>query len=255
MPTVKKVAPVKKVVVKKTAATSLRVLAKQSRSKVVTSKIATKPLASRNDKLSIPIYSILGVAAGTLDLPKDIFGVSVNQKLLTQAVRVYMTNEKSFTASTKTRGEVHGTTAKIWAQKGTGRARHGAKTAPIFVGGGRAFGPRPRIVKLDLPKKMKKAALLSSLTTKAIESTILAVSGMDKMSGKTKQMVTFLNKVKVVSALIVTDDKQVAVVRAASNIQKITVMPVNMINVYEVLKHRHLIISKEVLAKLVEGLK
>src|SRR3989344_1873864 len=100
-------------------------------------------------------------------LPKEIFGQEVNTKLLAQAMRVYMTNLKKFTASTKTRGEVRGSTAKIYRQKGTGRARHGAITAPIFVGGGIVFGPKPRKVVLDLPKKMKKAALLAALSDKA----------------------------------------------------------------------------------------
>ena len=106
--------------------------------------------------LSAPVFSLAGTAVGNVSLPKETFGAKVNEKLLAQAVRVYSTNQKVMPGSTKKRGEVHGTTAKMYKQKGTGRARHGAKTAPIFVGGGVAFGPKPRKIQLHLPPKMKR---------------------------------------------------------------------------------------------------
>ena len=108
--------------------------------------------------LSVPVYSLLGKASGTYSLPKEIFGKEVNKKLLAQAMRVYMTNEKSFLGKTKTRGEVEGSSVKIFRQKGTGRARHGSVRAPIFVGGGIVFGPQVRKVRLNMPQKMKRAA-------------------------------------------------------------------------------------------------
>lgn len=220
--------------------------------KQVTSKkeIATKPMASRNDKMSIPVYSLVGRAAGSLSLPKEVFGATINQKLLAQALRVYMTNQKNLTASTKGRGEVHGTTAKMYKQKGTGRARHGAKTAPIFVGGGVAFGPKTRNVRLDLPKKMKKRALIYALSSKMVDGNIIGLSGGEKASGKTKEFATFLDKLKIKNALIVTEGKQDGVVRGSRNIQGVSSMSVSLINAYEVLKHQHLIISKEAIDKL-----
>lgn len=210
-------------------------------------------------KFSIPVYSLTGRAVGTMSLPNEIFGQKVNKSLLAQALRVYMTNQKSFTASTKTRGEVKGSTAKIYRQKGTGRARHGARTAPLFVGGGVVFGPTPRKVKLELPQKMKKAALLSALSSKMAEKQILGLSGLDKASGKTKEVAKLIEKLKLNSALIVTAKPLDNVVRAVRNILKVSVLPVNQLNAYEILKHQMLLLSKEAVARLdsarLEGLK
>lgn len=199
----------------------------------------------KRTKLSIPVYTLTGRTAGTLALPKEIFGKEVNKQLLAQAVRVYLTNQKVFTASTKGRGEVKGSTAKIYRQKGTGRARHGSIRAPIFVGGGIVFGPKPRTVRLDLPKKMKKAALLSALSAKLADKSVLGLTGIEKASGKTKQLTQLLKKIKVRNALIISAEKTDYVVRAASNIPGVDVLPANLINAYEVLRHDILLITKE----------
>lgn len=214
----------------------------------------------KNDKMSIPVYSLAGRAAGTMSLPKEIFGIEVNKQLLAQAARVYMTNKQNFTASTKIRGEVKGSTAKVWRQKGTGRARHGARTAPIFVGGGIVFGPRPRKVRLELPKKMKRQALLSALSAKMVDKKIAGLTGLNKASGKTKEIAKLMSKVsghqtsdkksKRMSTLIVTGDKVDNVVRAVRNIPGVDAMPVNLINAYEVLKHNMLLITKDAVEKL-----
>lgn len=195
--------------------------------------------------LSVSVYSLAGRAAGTMVLPKEVFGNVVNKALLAQALRVYMTNQKTFTASTKTRGEVIGSTAKIYRQKGTGRARHGAITAPIFVGGGIVFGPKPRKVRLDLSKRMKKQALLSALSTKAKDLSVLGVSGLEKATGNTREMFKLLQKFNSKSALIVTAQKVDNVVRAARNIPGVSVLPVNQLNAYEVLRHKILLITKD----------
>ncbi len=207
------------------------------------------PRAKKQTGLSVSVYSLTGRAAGTMNLPKEIFGVKSNKILLAQAVRVYTTNQKIFTASTKTRGEVRGSTAKIFRQKGTGRARHGSIRAPIFVGGGIVFGPKPRKVRLELPKKMKKAALLSALSAKMSDKEIVGVSGLEKATGRTKEIVKFLEKVGK-SALIVTGEKQEMIVRGVRNIPGVDVLPANQINAYEVLRHQFLVISKEALVKL-----
>ncbi|QQG43652.1 MAG: 50S ribosomal protein L4 [Candidatus Daviesbacteria bacterium] len=214
-------------------------------------KIATSRRGgTRNDKMSIPVYSLAGLASGRLVLPKEIFGGKINEKLLAQAARVYSFNQKIILASTKTRGQVKGTTAKAWSQKGTGRARHGAKTAPIFVGGGVVFGPNVRKVNLELPKKMKKAALLSALSAKAKDQEVMGLTGLEKASGKTKQLAKLLGKIKVGSALIVTSEKLNNVVRATNNLPKINVLPANQLNAYEILKHQILLIEKNALGKL-----
>ena len=224
----------------------------------MTNKVV-KPTTIRTAALFVPVYSLTGRTSGTMSLPKEIFGGKVNKKLLSQALRVYMANQKSHPGSTKTRGEVRGSTAKIWRQKGTGRARHGAKSAPIFVGGGIVFGPTPRKVTLDLPKKMKKAALLSSLSAKASGNEIVGISGLEKASGKTKEMAKLMSSVishqssdkkkqKNVSSLIVTGEKMDNVVRGIRNIPGVDVLPVNQINAYEVLRHQMLLITKEAIS-------
>lgn len=211
----------------------------------------SKGQKTRGISLSIPVYSLAGRAAGTLSLPKEIFGAKVNEKLLAQAVRVYMTNQKNLTASTKTRGEVRGSTAKIYRQKGTGRARHGAIRAPIFVGGGIVFGPKPRKVRLDLPKKMKRAALLSALSSKAGNKEILGLSGIKRATGKTKEIAKLLNKISGgKSTLIVTGEKTDNVVRATRNIPGVSTLPANLINAYEILKHDFLVVTKEAVERL-----
>lgn len=243
MPTVKK--EVIKKPVKAKVSTSLRATAKQSSSEIIPTKI--------DSKFSIPVYTLAGVASGQMELPKEIFGQKVNKTLLAQAMRVYINSQKIMTGSTKTRGQVKGSTAKIWKQKGTGRARHGARKAPIFVGGGVAFGPKFRKVNLSLPKKMKKSALISAFSSKMSDKDIFGVSGADKATGKTKEMATFMTKAlnsKTQTALIVTGAKMDNVVRAAKNLPNLEVLPVNLINAYEVFSHRKIFITKEAIEKL-----
>lgn len=236
---------VKKEVVKKSTAKRLPSTAKKAE---VGSRKSGSPL-------SVPVYSLLGKESGILDLPKEIFGVKVNKPLLSQALRVYSTNIKTLLGSTKDRGEVEGSTAKIFRQKGTGRARHGAIRAPIFVGGGIVFGPKPRNVRLDLPKRMKKAALLSAFSAKAREKNVVGLTGVEKASGKTKELFQVLNKISgkkegTKTSLIVINGKENNVVKAVRNIPGISVISTDLINAYEVLRHELLILSKEA----VEGL-
>ena len=205
-------------------------------------KVVTRTKASG---LLVPVYSLAGRAAGTMTLPKEIFGREVNKTLLAQALRVYMTNQKTFTGYTKTRGEVVGSTAKIYRQKGTGRARHGAITAPIFVGGGIVFGPKPRKVRLNLSQKMKKQALLSALSSKMTDKEILGISGLEKATGKTKQIAKLLEKVNSKSVLLVIDGRMDKVFRGARNIPGVLILPANQLNAYEVLKHQKLLITKD----------
>lgn len=220
-------------------------------------------VATRGAALSVPVYSLAGRASGTMTLPKEIFGQKVNKKLLSQAMRVYITNQKNLNASTKTRGEVAGSTAKIFRQKGTGRARHGAIRAPIFVGGGIALGPKPRKVRLELPQRMKKAALLSAFSAKVSDKQLVGLSGLEKASGKTKEMAKLMHQVssimhqgkekkkdKIASALIVTPEKMDNIVQAVNNIPGVDVLPVNLINAYEIIKHGLLFVTKEAVEKL-----
>ena len=205
--------------------------------------------------LSVPVYSLAGVASGSMELPKEIFGRKVNNGLLAQAARVYSTNQKTLLGSTKRRREVVASKTKIYAQKGTGRARHGAISAPIFVGGGIAFGPKPRKVRLQMPKKLKKAALYQALSNKAIDKKIFGLTSLDKATGKTKEFVNLMNKIfkdKQSNALIITGTKSDNVVRAIRNMQKLHVSQVNSINAYNILNHEVLLFTKDAVNKMVE---
>jgi large subunit ribosomal protein L4 len=218
--------------------------------KEVVKKVAVK----KSSDLSVPVYSLAGVAAGSLELPKEFFGKKVNKRLLSQAVRIYLTNQKTLLASTKTRGEITASKIKIYAQKGTGRARHGAISAPIFVGGGIVFGPKPREVRLNLPKKMRQAALCHALSSKLAEESIAGLSGTEKATGKTKELVSLLNKLlkekKEKTSLIVTEGKADNILRAVKNIKGADTLPVNLINAYEILRHDFLLLTKEAVSKL-----
>ena len=231
--------PVKKIAVKKKVSEPKKITVGKS-----------VPKTTRTAALSVPVYSLAGRESGTLSLPEEIFGVKINKKLLAQAVRIYSVNRKHLTGSTKTRGEVQGSTIKIYRQKGTGRARHGAVRAPIFVGGGIAFGPKPRKVRLNLPQKMKKAALFCALSSKISNKNVIGLSGIEKASGKTKEIANLLEKLKIKSALFMTSEKTEQLNRAVRNIPGVDVIPVNTLNAYEVLKHRVLMLSKESVEKL-----
>lgn len=214
-------------------------------------KVTKKVVVKKTVGLSVSVYSLTGRASGKMSLPKEVFGVKVNEKLLAQAIRVYTTNQKTLPGNTKTRGQVEGSTVKIYRQKGTGRARHGQIRAPIFVGGGIVFGPTPRKVILDLPKKMKKTALLSALSAKVSEKKVLGLIGVEKASGKTKEIIQLLKKLSFEKgALIVTGEKIETVVRAVGNIPGVDVLSANLINTYDVLKHDMLFLTKEAVDKL-----
>lgn len=218
------------------------------------SKVKVQKPNKKVTGLSVPVYSLAGRAGGTLSLPKEIFGVKVNNHLLSQAIRVYTTNQKNLLAQTKTRGEVEGSTAKIYRQKGTGRARHGSIRAPIFVGGGIVFGPKNRKVRLNLPHRMKKAALISALSSKMADKEIVGITGIEKASGKTKEIFDLVTKVsenkKIKSALIVTDGKVDNVIRGVKNISGVDALSANLLNAYEILKHEMLLITKEAVQAL-----
>lgn len=237
----KKDTPVKKSPAKKAAASRVA-------EKAAVVKVEPKP-----GSLSVPVLSLAGQSAGNLNLPKEIFGVEVNKPLLAQAARVYSTNKKTHWANTKTRSEVVGSTRKIYRQKGTGGARHGAKKAPIFIGGGIALGPKSRKTILGLPKKMRKAALNSALSQKVQQGEIVAVDGLDKATGKTKQMAKLFKGLEKRSALIVNDQKADSASRAIRNIPGIDFLTVDQLNAYEVIKHQSLFLTKSAVDKLKGG--
>lgn len=199
--------------------------------------------------MTIDVFNTKGEKTGKMRLPKEIFGVEASPQLLAQAVRVYLANQKKARPKTKTRGEVVGSTRKIWRQKGTGRARHGDRYAPIFVGGGVAHGPRGILKRLTMPKKMKKKALLGSLSNKVREKKLLAVEGLEKIKLKTKEMAKVLQKLrkKEIKTLLILKTDEKKVVRAARNIADVNIAYFNQLNCYQVINSDLIIFSKEAL--------
>ncbi len=209
-----------------------------------------KKPAAKTTTLSVSVFGLDGKETGTMQLPKEIFGTKVNNPLLAQALRVYMNNLKAHWSNTKTRGEVAGSTKKLGAQKGSGHARHGGIRAPIYVGGGIALGPKFRKVVLDLPKKMKRAALLSVLSKKASRSEIIGIAGLDKSTGKTAEMKNFMGNLSKKNVLIVVDGKNDKVMTAAKNIANLHILSFQELNTFNVSQHETVIFTKESIEKL-----
>lgn len=206
--------------------------------------------------VSEDLYDAKGKVSGKVDLPKEIFGVTVNKKLIAQAVRVYLANQREGSASTKTRGEVRGSTRKIYRQKGTGRARHGGVRAPIFVHGGVAHGPKPIDFTLSMPQKMKRAALFASLTLKLQNGEVKVIDGLESVEAKTKPMAALLTgldqNAKKHKILLVLDKKNDNIIRAARNIEGVVYEFANQLNTFEVMSNKTVIFMKSAISAVEE---
>lgn len=206
------------------------------------------------------VVTLSGTKKSKISLPQKIFGAKPNPTLMAQAVRVYLSNQRKARASTKTRAEVARTKAKWYRQKGTGQARHGARSAPIFVGGGRAHGPTGfENYKMVLPKKMRRAALISALSSKARDKEIIVVEGLEKAK-KTKEMIKIIKNLELkmkngkvkLKILIVLPELVKNVILAVRNIEGARFTQVNSLNTYEVLKAGKILITKEAIKVLEE---
>ena len=202
------------------------------------------------------IYNIKAENIGEATLPKAIFEAKVSEKLIAQAIRVYLANQRSSYAKAKTRSDVAGTRQKVWAQKGTGRARHGNRTAPIFVGGGSALGPDGmQNYKLNLTKKMKVVALNSILTKFAQDKKIIIVDSFKELTPKTKEGIKLLTGLKASDEVlsksskvgIITTETLPNVKRAFGNIPKANLLSLKSLNVYDLSNQNFLIFSQDTL--------
>lgn len=204
--------------------------------------------------LSVSVFGLDGKSVGRITLSSEIFGQEVNKKLLAQAVRVYQANKRQGNANTKTRGEVDGSTRKIYRQKGTGKARHGSVRAPIFVKGGIVHGPKPRDFSLDFPKKMRRKALFSALSAKLLDNEVKVLSGLEKITPKTKEFVSVLKKLELDNAkskiLMVTPDSFENAKRASRNLQTVNSTSSARLNALDVLRTRMLLLSKESISEM-----
>lgn len=217
-------------------------------------KVVAQP---KKDKgLTVSVYDTSGKEVETIALPEEMFGAKVNPVLMAQAVRVFLANQRQGNASTKTRGEVTGSTRKIYRQKGTGRARHGGVRAPIFVKGGIAHGPKPQDHSLAIPKKMKKAALFSALTAKLAKNEIKIVAGLEALEPKTKHMALTLNHFglgnKKPKLLLVMAGNDAVVTRSGGNLAGVTITAAERLNTYEVLNTKSLVLMKDAVEKMKE---
>jgi large subunit ribosomal protein L4 len=201
----------------------------------------------------VDLYNMQGETVGNIELSDNIFGVEVNTNAIHLAVKNQLANMRQGTQSTKTKSEVSGGGRKPWRQKGTGRARHGSIRSAQWTKGGIALGPKPRSYRYTLPKKLKRLALKSALTSKVNENEILVLDNLAFDEIKTKQMVNVLNNLKVdTSALIVLDIKNENVEKSARNIPGVKTALFNTINVYDIMKHEKFIITKDAVAKVEE---
>lgn len=220
-----------------------------------TPKTAKAPVAKKTN-LAAHIYDIKGKTAGTAELRHELFGQKNNPALIAQYVRVYLQNQRQGTVSTKTRSEVVGTTKKIYRQKGTGGARHGSKKAPIFVGGGVTFGPKPRTFSLSMNKKQKKQALSIALSAKAKENAVKILSEKaDDMKPKTQAVAEFIKAVKMEGKKILFVLPHVSrngFVLSARNIPDVEIMQADTINPYAILHTNELVFVGDALQKLEE---
>ena len=197
--------------------------------------------------ISAVTYNLKGEKVESTSLPKDIFEIKVKPQLLAQAVRVWLSNQRKSAAKTKTRSEVAKTTAKMYKQKGTGRARHGSYAAPIFVGGGIAHGPSgEQNYKMTLPAKIRRLALLGTLSAKAGAKKVLIITGAEKASGKTKQLSWLAGN----KTLMLVTKEQNSFKQAIRNLDQISLTTAGGLSAYSILAAKRLIATKESLIEL-----
>ncbi|MBB3870033.1 50S ribosomal protein L4 [Geobacillus sp. NFOSA3] len=203
----------------------------------------------------VALYNQSGETIGEIELNDSVFGIEPNKHVLFEAVVMQRASLRQGTHKTKNRAEVSGGGRKPWRQKGTGRARQGSIRAPQWRGGGTVFGPVPRSYSYKLPKKVRRLAIKSALSSKVLENNIVVLDNLTLEAPKTKEMVKILNNLSVDrKALIVTDDVNENVTLSARNIPGVTVVTANGINVLDVLNHDKLVITKAAVEKVEEVL-
>ena len=202
-------------------------------------------------------YKNTGSEKGTVDLPGKLFDCEINESMMHQAVVAYLANQRHGAASTKERSDVRGGGRKPFRQKGTGRARAGTTRSPIHRGGGVVFGPHPRDYSLAMPKKMKRLAIRSSLSSRAKDGAVLVVDDLNFSEPKTKQFVDILKNMESYNqkVLFVLDKPHAEVIKSARNIPKVRVTQANTLNTYDVLWSDKVILTQSALKAVEEVFK
>ena len=203
----------------------------------------------------VALYNTSGAQVGEVELADAVFGIEPNKHVLHSAVVMQLASERLGTHKTKGRSEVSGGGRKPWRQKGTGRARQGSIRAPQWKGGGTVFGPTPRSYAYKLPKKVRRLAIKSALSSKVLDNEIIVLDQLTMERPKTKEFATILNNLKVDrKALVVAADYDDNIALSARNIPGVKFVAAEGINVYDVLAHDKLIMTKEAVAKVEEVL-
>ena len=202
---------------------------------------------------AIKVLNMAGAEVGTVELNDSIFGIEPNTAVVHEVVKNHLANCRQGTQSALTRAEVSGGGRKPWRQKGTGRARQGSTRAPQWTHGGIVFAPKPRSYSYVLNKKVKRLAMKSALSAKAAAGEIIVIDSIKMDSIKTKDFRAFLNAVKADGkSLVVTPSKDEIVVKSARNIPGVETSMANLINVYDILKAKYLVLDKEALTVIEE---
>ena len=189
---------------------------------------------------------------GDIQLNDNVFSVEVNEHAMHQVVVALLANKRQGTQSAKTRAEVRGGGIKPWRQKGTGRARQGSIRAPQWIKGGIVFAPKPRDYRMSIPKTMRRVAMKSALTSKVRDNEMIVVEDLAFETIKTKQVADMVKAFEAKKTLIITAESNEVVYKSARNIEGVAVMPVNNINVYDLLKYGKVIITKDAVSKIEE---
>ena len=201
---------------------------------------------------TVGLFNKEGNKIEDIQLNDNIFAVEVNADAMHQVVVALLANKRQGTQSAKTRAEVRGGGIKPWRQKGTGRARQGSIRAPQWIKGGVVFAPKPRDYRMSIPKSMRRVAMLSALTSKVQNDEMVVLDSLTLEAPKTKEIVKMLNAFNAKKTLIVTAEANETVYKSARNIEGVAVLPLNNINVYDLLKYSKVIMTKDAVSKIEE---
>lgn len=201
---------------------------------------------------TVGVFNKEGNKVADMELNESVFAAEINENALHQVVVALLANKRQGTQSAKTRSEVRGGGIKPWRQKGTGRARQGSIRSPQWIKGGIVFAPKPRDYRVSIPKSMRKVAMKSALTSKVQDNQMIVLDSLNFEAPKTKNVVEMLKALEANKALIITAESNEVVYKSARNIQGISIIPANNINVYDLLKYEKLIITKDAVSKIEE---
>jgi large subunit ribosomal protein L4 len=205
---------------------------------------------------SVDVINQKGEKVNSIELDDTVFNAEIRDTLVQRVIVWQLAKRRSGTASTKTRGEISGGGKKPWRQKGTGRARAGTNRSPIWVGGGTIFGPKPRSYAFSLPKKMRKAALRSVLTAKLKDDQLTVIDKIELDAPKTKVFVDIVKTMglEAKKILFVTAEKDETLLRSSRNLYQVLVLPIEGLNVYDLLRFDRLVVLEAAVPRIHERL-